>query len=722
MEHVHSDHSRDAAVEGKNQGLNRYVCPMHPHITSDHPGRCPECGMKLELLPGASHGPHDESHHAVGDFKRRFWVSAGITVPILLLSPMIQEWMGLGLLLQFKSDSYLLFILSTIIFAYGGFPFLQGLYHELKALKPGMMTLIGLAISIAYFYSSLVVFGLPGSVFFWELATLIDLMLLGHWIEMKSVMGASDALEQLAKVMPASAHKVLPDGSIVDVKLNELSPGDRVLVRPGEKIPADGMVIEGEAFVDESMLTGESKPVSKKPGSAVIGGSIDGDGSITVQVEKAGSQSFIAQVIRLVQAAQQSKSKTQDLADRAALWLTFIAVGCGLATLVAWLGVLKADFAFALERMVTVMVITCPHALGLAIPLVIAVSTSLSARMGLLIRNRVAFEKARNIEAVIFDKTGTLTAGSFGITDVLITDAAIQKEILLSYAASIESHSSHPIAKAIAASGSRPSTVTNFRSVPGAGAEGRVNGALVRVVSPVYVRGVLNLPLDPRIVQLQSGGKTVVVVVIDDRLAGAVALSDVVRPESKPAVAALKRMGIQCIMLTGDDTRVAEQVAKALGIDEYFAQVLPEQKALKVKEVQSRGLVVAMVGDGINDAPALAQSDVGIAIGAGTDVAIQTADIVLVRSNPMDVTAVIKLARATFRKMVENLLWATGYNAVAIPLAAGVLYSSGISLSPAMGAVLMSISTIVVAINARMLGRSLRGGGDNFVNELSDSR
>jgi Cu2+-exporting ATPase len=661
--------------------------------------------MKLEILPGPGHGAHDDSHHAVGDFRRRFWVSAVMTVPVLLLSPMIQEWIGLGTLLHFTGDTYILFTLSTMIFVYGGLPFLQGLYHEIKAHNPGMMTLIGLAISIAYFYSSLVVFGLPGSVFFWELATLIDLMLLGHWIEMNSVRGASDALEQLARVMPATAHKVLPDGSMVEVKLAELSPGDRVLVKPGERIPADGKVVEGEAFVDESMLTGESKPVSKKPGSAVIGGSIDGDGSITVHIQRAGSESFIAQVIRLVQAAQESKSKTQELADRAALWLTFIAVGCGLVTLVAWLGVLKADFAFALERMVTVMVITCPHALGLAIPLVIAVSTSLSARMGLLIRNRAAFEKARNIQAVIFDKTGTLTAGLFAITDVLTIEAGIQEETLVSYAAAIESHSSHPIAKAIAASASRPSAVDNFRSIPGAGAEGRVNGASVSVLSPVYVSEHLNLSLDPRMASLQKEGKTLVVVLIDGRIAGAIALADVVRPESKPAVSALRQMGIRCIMLTGDGKTVAEQVAGKLGIDEYFAEVFPADKAMKVKEVQSRGLVVAMVGDGINDAPALAQADVGIAIGAGTDVAIQTADIVLVRSNPMDVIAVINLARATYRKMVENLLWATGYNAVAIPLAAGVLYSSGIWLSPASGAVLMSISTIVVAFNARLLGK-----------------
>jgi P-type Cu2+ transporter len=695
---AHAGHAQKAVKA--EQGESVYYCPMHPHIRSGSPGKCPECGMQLEMV-----GAQDEDHHAVRDFRKRFLVSTVLSVPILALSPMIQEWLGLGDLLRFRGDSYVLFALSTIVFFYGGLPFLQGLYYEIKAKMPGMMALIGLAIGVAYGYSSFVVFGLQGSIFFWELATLIDLMLLGHWIEMKSVMGASRALEELAKLIPSEAHKILPDSSIADVPTSALAAGDRVLVRPGEKVPADGTVIEGETDVNESMLTGESTPVLKTKGSAVIGGSIGGEGSITVQITKTGKDSFISQVVQLVESAQQSKSHTQDLANRAALWLTFIAVGSGAATMAAWLAIMRSDFAFALERTVTVMVITCPHALGLAIPLVVAVSTALSARRGLLIRNRTAFEKARSIQAVIFDKTGTLTGGLFGITDVLVFDEGAEKQDLLDYAASVESRSEHPIARALSASGKNLLTASAFRSTPGEGAEAMVNGRRVQVVSSSSVRSQSGSSPDERVDQLQADGKTVVFLVIDGKPAAAIALADIIRPESKEAVATLRRLGIRCMMLTGDNKLVAARVANEIGIEEYFAEVRPGEKASKVKEVQSRGLVVAMVGDGVNDAPALAQADVGMAIGAGTDIAIETADIVLVRSNPLDVAAVVSLARETYRKMVQNLIWATGYNAVAIPLAAGVLYPVGILLSPAFGAVLMSVSTVVVAVNAKMLGR-----------------
>lgn len=652
---------------------------------------------------GAQHGGHHDHHaHMVADFRRRFWISLALTVPILALSHMIQEFLGLGGRLHFSGDTYVLFVFSSAVFFYGGWPFLAGLWDELKERQPGMMTLIGLAITVAYIYSSAVVFGLSGMNFFWEIATLIDIMLFGHWIEMKSVMGASRALEELARLMPSEAHKVLADGNVQDVPLDQLQAGDKVLVKPGEKIPADGLVVKGETSVNEAMLTGESKPVTKQTGKKVIGGSINGEGSITVEVKSTGADSFLSQVINLVREAQQSKSRTQDLANRAALWLTLIALASGAVTLFAWLVFGHRDFAFALERTVTVMVITCPHALGLAVPLVVAVSTALAAGSGLLIRNRAAFERARDIQAIIFDKTGTLTEGKFGVTETLSFSGGDEKE-LLKYAASVDTHSEHPIAKAIVAASKEKFEVEGFKAISGKGAEGKVNGKDVKVVSPGYLREQNIAVTDERVEKLKAQGKTVVFVLFDGKLSGAIALADIVRPESKQAIAQLKAMGIRCMMLTGDNKQVAEWVSKKIGLDEFFAEVLPQQKAAKVKEVQQRGLVVAMTGDGVNDAPALAQADVGIAIGAGTDVAVETADIILVRSNPLDAVAVIGLARATYRKMVQNLLWATGYNAFAIPLAAGALYSFGILLSPAFGAVLMSASTVIVAINARLL-------------------
>jgi len=604
---------------------------------------------------------------------------------------------------EFPGSLYVLFVLSSAVYFYGGWPFLKGLVDELRLKNPGMMTLIAVAITVAYVYSSAVVFGLAGMIFFWETATLIDIMLLGHWIEMKSVLGASKALEELARLMPSDAHKFMPDGSIKDVPLNELATGDRVLVKPGEKIAADGEVVNGETSVNEAMLTGESKPVHKTAGAKVIGGAINGEGSIVVEVKKTGKDSFLSQVINLVKEAQASKSKTQDLANRAARWLTIIALAGGAVTFLVWLAIMHKDFAFALERTVTVMVITCPHALGLAVPLVVAVSTALSARHGLLIRNRAAFERARNIQAVIFDKTGTLTAGKFGVTEVIPLDEKTDEKELLKYAASVEAHSEHPIAKGIVASAPETFSVEGFKAIPGKGAQGRANGIEVKVVSPGYLREQNLAVTDHRLEKLASQGKTVIFVMMDGKLKGAIALADIIRPESKQAIATLKQMGIRCMMLTGDNNLVAKWVADELQLDEYFAEVLPQEKAAKIKEVQSRGLVVAMTGDGVNDAPALAQADVGIAIGAGTDVAVETADIILVRSNPLDVTASIGLARATFKKMVQNLVWATGYNAFAIPLAAGALYQSGILLSPAMGAVLMSLSTVIVAINAKFL-------------------
>jgi len=645
----------------------------------------------------------DHHQHRVVDFRKRFTVSVILTVPILLLSPLIQNLLRLQNILQFPGDAYVLFGLSSVVFFYGGWPFLKGIYNELKSRQPGMMTLIALAITVSYIYSSAVVFGLTGMFFFWELATLIDIMLLGHWIEMKSIMGASRALEELAKLMPSEAHRITSDGKTEDVAAENLSTGDKILVKPGEKYPADGLILEGETSVNESMLTGESKPVPKNPGSKVIGGSINGEGAVTVEVKNTGKDSFLSGVIKLVREAQASKSRTQDIANRAALWLTIIAISAGIVTFIIWMAVINKDFAFSLERAVTVMVITCPHALGLAVPLVVAVSTSISAKNGLLIRNRAAFEKARNINAIIFDKTGTLTKGEFGITDILILNNNIKKEELLKYAASIEAKSEHPIARAIAKSMEDIYETTDFKAITGKGAQADVNGKNIKVISPGYLHEN-NIEVDNlRIKEISSQGKTVVFILIDNELAGAIALADIIREESKEAVKKLKQMNIKPMMLTGDNKYVAKWVADEIGIKEYFAEVLPQDKSKKVKEVQSKGFIVAMTGDGVNDAPALAQADVGIAIGAGTDVAIETADIILVRSNPLDAVSILGLSRATYRKMLQNLAWATGYNLFAIPLAAGVLFPIGILLSPAVGAALMSLSTVIVAINARFL-------------------
>jgi Cu2+-exporting ATPase len=653
-------------------------------------------------------GPPDHRGHrghGVEDFRRRFWVSLALTVPVLALAPHTQDALGVREAWAFPRSDLVEFAFASVIFFYGGRPFLRGLGEELSRRRPGMMTLISLAISVAWAYSTLVVFGLPGEGFFWELATLIDVMLLGHWIEMRSVMGASRALEALVRLMPAEAHRLRPDGSTEDVPVAALASGDRVLVKPGEKIPTDGVIVSGRTTVDEAMLTGESRPVEKGEGDPVIAAAINGEGAITVEVQKTGEQTYLAQVIALVRRAQESRSRSQDVANQAAGWLTIIALSAGGLTLAAWL-LLGSGFNFALGRMVTVMIIACPHALGLAVPLVVAVSTALSAAHGLLVRDRAAFEAARALQAVVFDKTGTLTEGRFGVTDVIALDAGPADEILR-LAAGLESRSEHPIAAGIVR-GARERGLTipaadDFRAIPGRGAEGTVDGRPVKVVSPGYLKE-RGLEVDhPGVRAAAEQGTTVVYVLVDDGVRGAVVLADVIRPESRQALAALKRMGIQVMMLTGDARAVAQWVARELGLDDFFAEVLPHEKAEKVREVKARGLRVAMVGDGVNDAPALVEADVGIAIGAGTDVAVESADIILVRSDPRDVVAVVRLARATYRKMLQNLWWATGYNVVAIPLAAGVLSGAGIVLTPAVGALFMSLSTVIVAINARLL-------------------
>jgi Cu2+-exporting ATPase len=571
-----------------------------------------------------------------------------------------------------------------------------------------MMTLIALAISVAYFYSSAVVFGLDGKIFFWELASLIVIMLLGHWIEMKSVMGASNALQELAKMMPSTARRIKEGGEHEDVPIADLKSNDIILVRPGEKVPADGIVVEGESHVNESMLTGESKPVAKKKDNQVIGGSVNDNGTLKIKVKHTGEDSYLSKVIGMVKEAQETKSKTQNLADKAAAWLFYIALGAGVTTLVVWLSIGK-DFEYALERMVTVMIISCPHALGLAVPLVVAISTAVSAKNGLLIRNRTAFENARNITAIIFDKTGTLTKGEFGVTRFKSVSNHLSDDDLLQIAASIENSSEHPIAAGIVRKAKSKDLALqepeNFQNITGKGISAKLNGEEIKIVSPGMLKEQgIDAPSDA----FKTDDETVVFVLIANSLAGYIALADEVRPESLSAINTLKERGIKVYMANGDNQQVAKAVSEQLSLDDYFAEVLPEDKQRIIKELQQKGEFVAMTGDGVNDAPALAQANVGIAVGSGTDVAAETADIVLVNSNPKDIANLILFGSATYKKMMQNLWWAAGYNILAVPLAAGALASIGIILSPAIGAVLMSLSTVIVALNAQLLKRQIK--------------
>src|SRR5690625_3509871 len=657
----------------------------------------------------SGHGGHDHGT-MVADYRRRFWLVLVLTPPVLLLSPMIQHLFGITEALAFPGDRYVIFVLSTMAYFYGGWPFLIGFTSELRKGQPGMMTLIALAISAAYFFSVAVTFGFPGEELYWELVTLIAIMLLGHWIEMRSIMGASRALEELVRLLPDSATRIRADGSSEEVPISTLQPGDKVIVRPGAKVPVDGEIIEGSSGFNEAMLTGESRPVRKGVGSAAIGGAINGANAVTIKVTATGDATYLSQVIELVKKAQATRSRTQDVANRAASWLTYIALVVGFGTLSFWWLFLDAPLEFAIERMVTVMVVACPHALGLAVPLVVAVSTSLSASNGLLIRDRASFERARNLDAAVFDKTGTLTEGRFGISDiVLLADGDENDE--LSFAASAESQSEHPIAYGIVAEARERSLIipkaTDVSNITGEGIVAKVDGQDVRIVSPGHLARQGNAIAHDSLKRLEGQGKTVVVLVRDGEPRALFALADIVRPESKEAIAELKSLGISSIMLTGDAEGVARAVSEELGITEYFAEVLPDQKSEKIKELQGRGLSVAMVGDGVNDAPALVVADLGIAIGAGTDVAVESADVVLVRSDPRDVGAILGLSRATYRKMVQNLIWATGYNTVAIPMAAGITFGTGFMMTPAVAAVFMSASTVIVAINAQFL-RSYR--------------
>jgi len=612
---------------------------------------------------------------------------------------MIQNWFGFTIQIPFQKE--VLFVLSLIVYLYGGWPFLKGMSQELKKRQPGMMTLIGSAISVAFFYSAGTVFIIVGKNFFWELATLIDVMLLGHWIEAKSVLGASRALEELVKIMPTTAHLV-KNGEIVDVPVSQLKKEDVVLVRPGEKIPSDGVVVEGKSFVNNALLTGESKPIHKEIENEVIGGAINGEGALKVRIEKTGEETYLSQVINLVRQAQESKSRTQDLANRASALLFYVALTVGIITYLAWS--LFGNFEIALERSVTVLVIACPHALGLAIPLVVALSTSITAKSGILIRDRSAFESVKDIDAVVFDKTGTLTEGKLGVTDVI---SYIPENELLRLTSSVELNSEHIIATAIVEHARKKDTkipkTEEFKAIPGKGAYGKVNGREVYIGGPNLLKEMKIEVEDPKVNGLQEQGKTVVFAIVDGKFAGAFALADKIRMESSEAIRELKEIGVKVFMLTGDAEEVARWVSKELEIDDYFAEVLPDEKAEKVKLLKDKGYRVAMVGDGVNDAPALVTADVGVAIGAGTDVAIESADIILVRNDPRDVTKVADLSRKTYSKMVQNLWWAAGYNIFAIPLAAGILYNIGVVVSPAIGALLMSLSTVIVAINSQTL-------------------
>lgn len=644
---------------------------------------------------------HDKhAGHHTGDFLKRFWICLILTIPVLVLSHMIQQWFRFQI--NFKGDNYILLFLGSVIYFYGGMPFFKGMISEIKDKAIGMMTLVAIAISVAFFYSVAVVFGLQGMDFFWELATLIDIMLLGHWLEMRSTMAASNALQSLVALLPSIVH-LERNGTVTDVDVKELKKDDIAIIKPGEKIPADGVVVEGSSYVNESVLTGESVPVKKENDAKVIAGAINGDGSLKIRVTGTGEDSYLNKIITLVQSAQNAKSNTQNLADKVAKWLTIISIVVGVATFIVWYA--NHDLAFALERMVTVMVTSCPHALGVAIPLVVAISTTASAMHGLLIRNRTAFENARKLTTIIFDKTGTLTKGSHEVQKVISQSDKYSCDDILQYVAAVQQQSEHYIARGILRKLKEKNLQlkqsSDFKYLQGIGVSGIVNGKKVVAGGPNYFTQA-NKPVPAIPKEIDQNTETVTYVLIDDELAGFITLADTIRETSAEAIAQLKTMNIKSYLLTGDNDKIASAVAAKLKMEGYFANVLPHEKLGKLKEFQAKGEVVAMTGDGVNDAPALAQADVGIAVGSGTDVAAETADIILVNSDPKDVVQMIDFGRKTYRKMIQNLAWAVGYNVIAIPLAAGVLYPT-FMLSPAMGAVLMSLSTVIVAINARLL-------------------
>lgn len=706
--HSHQDHAAHPVFRVEERSHREQS--SHSEHTHHKPEQ-PPAGHSVTGKSEPGHKAHvDHSGHE-RIFRERFWVCLVLSIPVLLYSPMLQEWLGFTMP-SFPGSIWIVPLFSVAIFIAGGIPFLKMAIPELRNRQPGMMTLISLAISVAFIYSLVVTFSQLGESFYWELVTLIDVMLLGHWLEMRSVRQASRALDELARLMPDTAEKINEsNGTVEIVPLSELSKGDLVLIRPGASIPADGLVEQGESEINEAMITGESKPVKKGPGDHVIAGTINTDGSLRVRVTATGEETTLAGIMRLVEQAQQSKSRTQLLADRAASWLFYTALIVAALTALAW----WAAVGFGLEtvqRVVTVLVIACPHALGLAIPLVVAITTSLGARSGILVRNRLALEAAREVDVVVFDKTGTLTKGEQGLVSYMAVDTK-DKTSILALAAAVEADSEHIIARAIHTAarekGLALPQVQAFEALKGRGVQAQIDGRRVFVGGPSLLEMLgtkLPQPIERFSAEAGSRGQTVVFLIEEEEVKAAFALADMVRPESKAAVERLHQMGIEVAMLTGDSQAVARAVAEELGIDRYFAEVLPEDKDKAIIELQKQGKKVAMVGDGVNDAPALARADVGIAIGSGTDVAIESAGIILVKNNPLDVVRVIELSRASYRKMIQNLIWATGYNVVALPLAAGVLAPWGILLSPAIGALFMSLSTVIVAVNAQLLRKT----------------
>jgi Cu2+-exporting ATPase len=651
---------------------------------------------------------HD--HHAimVAEFRRRFFVSLIVTIPVLLLSPTVQQWLHFRF--TFPGDRYVLFALATVVAIYGGWPFYTGAVRALRAGAADMMVLVSLAVISGYLFSAGATFWFRAVDFYWEISTLVVFLLFGHWMEMRAMRSASGALTELVKLIPPTASLVT-DGETREVSTDELKVGDHILVRPGEKVPIDGRVIEGATSVNEAMVTGESRPVSKSEGDDVIGGTINGEGSIRVEVTRTGENTALAQIISLVQSAQASKTRTQRLADRAAQYLTFTAIIFGAGAFIAWYFIVRETAVFAMLRAITVVVIACPHALGLAIPIVVTVATTLAARTGMLVRNSDANETAARLDTVIFDKTGTLTKGEFGVSDIVALGGATDDEVLATVAA-IEGDSEHTIARGVVASarerGLEIPHAQGFEAIPGRGAKAAVNGTEIYAGNRALMEHI-GAPVDEAaraVESLSAAGKTVIYAVRDGRLMGVIALEDIIRDESRAAVAELKGLGLEVAMLTGDSRAVAEHVAQQLGLDTFFAEVQPDQKSAKVKELQGRGKRVAMVGDGINDAPALVQADIGIAIGAGTDVAVESAQVVLVRNDPREVAALVRLSKATMRKMKQNLAWATGYNVIAIPAAAGVLAPFGVVLPPEWAALIMAASSIIVVANALLLRRT----------------
>ncbi len=687
-----------------NKG-DTYSCPMHPEIQSDRPGICSECGMNL--IPTSHESNHDKHEgHSAPAFIQKFWVVLLLTIPLIAYSELPEKVLGWSAP-RFLGWEWVMLALGSIVYFYGGAVFLGSARRELKAHLPGMMTLIALAITSAYSFSVFAVATGREHTLFWELSTLIAVMLLGHWIEMRAVSGAQGALKELAKLLPDVAEVIRGESTKI-VPLGELVVGDMMIIKPGGKIPADGLIIEGNSELNEAIITGESKPVSKKKGDSVIAGAINGDGALKVSVTQIGEHTFLAGVMRLVADAQASKSRLQMLSDRAALYLTVLAVGAGALTFGLWLFAGK-DVVFAVERLVAVLVITCPHALGLAIPLVASISTTKAARNGLLIRQRLALEAARSIDIVLFDKTGTLTKGEFGVDAIIAVEGSTEDEVL-TLAASVNSQSEHPLAKAMVGEARKRelalASVSDFMRITSGGAKAILGTREVvvgndRVLAEYGV--VLSSNYADTVAQFSGQGKTVVHVLSEKSLVGSIALADVIRDESREAVATLKKMGIKSAMVTGDSEDVAKWVAGEIGLDSYFAKVLPHEKSEKVRLLQSQGQKVAMVGDGVNDAPALTQADLGIAIGAGTNVAIESAGIILVKNDPRDIPKIVTLSRLTYRKMMQNLFWATAYNVIALPVAAGALASRGIVLEPAVAAVFMSLSTVIVAFNAVLL-------------------